>query len=102
LDVGDGDVLALHAEADEEIEAGQSSGAGTRSGELGLGDVLADQLEAVEHGRGDDDRGAVLIVVEHRNAHALAEQALDDEALRGLDVLEVDAAKRRLERSDDL
>ncbi|GAC1527420.1 MAG: malto-oligosyltrehalose synthase [Ramlibacter sp.] len=37
---------------------------------------------------------AVLVVVEHRDLHALAQLALDVEAVRCLDVLEVDAAER--------
>jgi hypothetical protein len=44
----------------------------------------------------------VLVVVEHRDLHALAQRALDDEALRGLDVLEVDRAEGGLERGDDV
>ena len=52
-----------------------------------------------------DDRGAVLIVMEHRNVHQLAQPLLDDEALRRLDVLEVDAAPagaEQLHAIDDL
>ena len=52
--------------------------------------------------RADDDGGAVLVVVEDRDLHALAQLALDVEALRRLDVFEVDAAERRLERGDDV
>ena len=37
-----------------------------------------------------------------RNLHALAEFALDVKAIGGLDVFEVDAAKSRLQRGDDL
>ncbi len=44
----------------------------------------------------------MLVVVEHRDLHALAQRALDLEALRRLDVLEVDAAEGRLQRGDDL
>jgi hypothetical protein len=44
----------------------------------------------------------VLVVVEDRDAHALAQLAFDVETLGRLDVLEVDATKRRLERGDDV
>ena len=44
----------------------------------------------------------MLVVVEHRNLHPFAELLLDVERLRGLDVLQVDAAERRLERRDAL
>jgi len=48
----------------------------------------------------DDDRRAVLVVVEHGDLHPLAALALDVEALGRLDVLEVDSAEGRLERND--
>jgi len=63
---------------------------------------LADDLEAVEDRRRHDDRGAVLVVVKNRDLHPLAQPALDIEALRGLDVLQVDAAEGRLQCGDDL
>ena len=40
-----------------------------------------------------DDRGAVLVVVEHRDVHQFAQPLLDDEAVRSLDVLQIDAAE---------
>ena len=65
-------------------------------------DVLADHLDAVQDGGADDDRGAVLVVVEDRDLHPLAQLALDVEALRRLDVFQVDAAEGRLQRGDDV
>jgi len=47
----------------------------------------------------------MLVVVKNRNGHDLLEPGFDVEAFRGLDVLEVDAAKSGLEhgnRFDDL
>ena len=44
----------------------------------------------------------MLVVVEHRNVHALDQPGLDLEALRRLDVFEIDAAEGRLEPSDGL
>ena len=43
------------------------------------------------------DRGAVLVVVEHRNVHQRLEALFDDEALGRGDVFEVDAAEGRAE-----
>ncbi len=40
----------------------------------------------------------MLVVVEHRDLHALLELRLDLEAFRSLDVLEIDAAEGRLQR----
>src|SRR5262249_33522316 len=65
-------------------------------------ELLADQLEAVEHGRRRDDRSAVLVVMKHRDIHALPQRTLDVEAFRRLDVLEVYAAESRLETGDDI
>jgi hypothetical protein len=73
-----------------------------RDGQLDLRDVLAHHLQAVQQRRGRDDRRAVLIVVEDGDVHALAQLLLDVEALGRLDVLEVHAAERRLQRGDDL
>jgi hypothetical protein len=64
--------------------------------------VLAHQFQCVEQRGAGDDGSAVLVVVKHRNAHALAEFLLDVEALRRLDVFQVDAAQRGLHGSNDL
>ena len=44
----------------------------------------------------------MLIIVEDGDLHALAQFALDEEALRCLDVFQVDAAEGRLQRGDDI
>ena len=59
-------------------------------------------LERVEQRGAGDDRGAVLVVVEDRDLQRLAERLLDVEAVRRADVLEVDAADRRLEQLAEL
>ena len=102
LDVGDPDVLALGAERHEEVEAGERRGAGTRGDDLDVLDALAGEFERVRHRGADDDRRAVLVVVEDRDAHAGLQPLLDLEAFRRLDVLEIDAAEGRLERRDHL
>jgi hypothetical protein len=98
--VGDPDVLAPHAQLDQQAQAGQRRGAGAAGHELDLGDVLAHHLQRVEHRRADHDGRAVLVVVEDRDLHALAQLALDVEAVRRLDVFEVDAAEGGLQRGD--
>ena len=90
------------AELLEQAEARQRRGAGARDDQLHLGDVLADQRQAVLDGGADDDRRAVLVVVEHRDREPLAQLLLDVEALRGLDVFEVDAAEGGFQRGDDI
>ena len=65
----------------------------SRTHQFHVGDILADDTQAVEDAGGDDDRRAVLIVVEDWNIEQLFELVLDDEAVRRLDVLEIDAAE---------
>ena len=77
-------------------------GAGARHDELHLGDVLADQGERVQERGADDDRRAVLVVMEDRDRHALAQLLLDVEAFRRLDVLEVDAAEGGFQGGHDV
>jgi hypothetical protein len=57
-------------------------------------------VKRVDQAGGRDDRGAVLVVMEHRNVHPLPQRLLDHEAFGGLDVFQVDAAEARLEQLD--
>ena len=68
--------------------------------QLGLLDVAAGQMQRIDQAGRRDDRGAVLVVVEHRNVEQLAQPLLDDEALGRLDVFEVDAAPALAEELD--
>ena len=102
LAVGDVDVLDRQAERDQHVEAGHARGARAGTGQLDLRDVLADHRQCVEHRGADDDRRAVLVVVEDRDLDPLAHALLDVEALGRLDVLEVHAAEGRLQRGDDV
>ena len=101
-DVGDDDVLLAEPHRDDEVEARKRSRAGAGDDELHLADVLADDLQPIGNRGADDDGGAVLVVVEYRNLHPLAQGAFDVEAFRRLDVLEIDAAESGFERRDDL
>ena len=58
------------------------------------GERLADDLQRVDEGGEHHDRGAVLVVVEDRDVQAGPQPALDLEAPRRRDVLEVDARRR--------
>jgi hypothetical protein len=95
------DVRARQPEFDQQVETGQRRRTGAAGDQLDLRQLLADHLQAVEDRRRHDDCGAMLVIVEHRDLHALAQPALDVEALRRLDVLEVDAAEGGLEGCDD-
>ena len=61
--------------------------------------------QRVDQAGGGDDGGAVLVVMEDRNVHQLAQALLDDEAVGRLDVLKIDAAEGGPEiahRADEL
>ena len=60
---------------------------------LDLAGALADDPQRVDQRGEDDDRGPVLVVVEDRDVELGAQAALDLEAARRRDVLEVDAAE---------
>ena len=96
------DVLALDAQADHHVQAGNGRSARARHGHLHVADVLADDLQAVEQRRRRDDRRAVLVIVEDGNVQAVTQLLLDVEALRRLDVFQVDPSQRRLQRGDDV
>src|SRR5690606_2861229 len=87
------DVLDLGAHADQQLHAGGRGGAGAQADDLRLFQGLAGDFQRVEHARGGDDGGAVLVVVEDRDVALLDQRALDLEALGRLDVFQVDAAE---------
>jgi hypothetical protein len=80
---------------------------GARAGDDGaqVGQLAAGQPGGVLQRRERDDRGAVLVIVKDRDVEALLEAALDLEATRRGDVLQVDPAEARSQpgdRVDDL
>ncbi len=105
LGVAHQNVFPAHAQVAVVGGAGDGAGAGAVEHHLDFADLLADDLERVQQTGGGDDGGAVLIVVEDRDVHGLPQLFLDHEALRRLDVLQVDAAEGRFQHlagADDL
>jgi hypothetical protein len=72
---------------------GQPGRAGADDGHLGVGQGLALDLQGVLQGGADDDRSAVLIVVEDGDVQALLQHALHPEAIGRGDVFQVDPAE---------
>jgi hypothetical protein len=106
-------VAVQHSGAVEDRDvpvAGREQDPGDRhAGSAGAGDddahrvvVLAGEPHRVLQRGEHDDRGAVLVVVEHRDVQPLLEPLLDLEAARSGDVLEVDATEARREPHDRL
>ena len=100
LGVAEGEILGTEADGAQKLEAGNAGRAGAVANELGCRDFAAGQLQRVDQPGGGDDRRAVLVVMENGNIEKLAQPLLDDEALRRLDVLEIDAAPALAEQPD--
>src|SRR5690606_6582490 len=86
----------------EQVQAGHGGGAGTRAHQLDGGNILANHFQAVQNGGRRNNGGTVLVVVEDGDLHALAQLLLDIEAPGRLDVFEVNAAKSRFERRNNI
>ena len=50
-------------------------------------------MQRIDQAGGGNDRGSMLIVMENRNIHQLAQLLFNDETVRGLDILEIDSAE---------
>ena len=83
-----------------QIEAGERRCARAGRDDLHLVDLLAGEGERVLDRGPHDDRGAMLVVMEHRDFHARLELVFDLEAFGRLEILQVDAAEGRLQRRD--
>ena len=87
------DVLLLRAKGHVELRARDGGGTGAVHHDAHLRDVLAIHLQGILQSGGRDDGGAMLVVVHHGDVEGALQAVLYIEALGGLDVLKVDAAK---------
>jgi hypothetical protein len=90
----------LDAGFEEKLRDRDARSAGAVDDDGDVGELLADDFKSVDKAGKGDDRGAVLVVMEYRNIGDLLEVLFDYEALRGLDVLKVDAAPGGLHHFD--
>src|SRR5690606_1299975 len=95
-------IARLHAELDDQVQAGNGSRAGAGTYQLDLVDLLVDHFQAVDDGSRGNNGCAVLVIVEDGDLHALAQLLLDIEAFGRLDVFEVDATQGRLQGRNDV
>ncbi len=89
----------LHAHRLEQFDAGDRRRARPVHHHAAVLDAPAGQFQGVDQPRRGDDRGAVLVVMEHRDIHQLAQTLFDDETFRRLDVFQVDAADALAEKT---
>ena len=97
LGVAEDHVLRPHPHRLQQFNAGDGGGAGAVDHQFGIAQVAPGEVASIDETGGSHDGGAVLVVMEHRNVHQFAQPLLDDEALRRLDVFQVDAAEARAE-----
>ena len=98
--VADDDVIVAHAQRFDERGAGQRRRPRAIDHDLDVGQRPVGQQTGVDEPCGGDDRGAVLVIMHHRDLHPLAQGLLDHEAFGRLDVLKVDPAKAWLHQRD--
>ena len=87
------DVLLLCADGHIQFCTTDGSGSCAVYYYLYLLDILADHLHGVLQSGSADDSGTVLVVVHYGDVESLLQSVLDIEALRRLDVLQVDTAE---------
>ncbi len=98
LRVAENNVLVFYAQPHIMFGSGNARGAGAVENHADLCYILARNLQRIQQRSSRDDRSAMLVVVENRNLHRLAQGFLNVETLRGLDVLQINAAKGEFEQ----
>ena len=101
LQVAKEDVLALHAQFEQHVQASDTGSAAAGGHDFDVGKILFRDAQGVCDARADDDGGAVLVVVKDGNVHPLAADFFDDKAVGGFDVFKVDRAESGFKRTDD-
>ena len=102
LAVAHDDILMPHAHGFDQAGAGNRRSPRAVDHDLDVFELAPGDQAGVDQARRRNDRGAVLVVVHHRDFHPLAQGLLDDEAFGGLDVLKVNAAEAGLHHRDGL
>src|SRR6185503_6967649 len=100
LGIAEDEIVGLEADRLEQFEAGYSGRASAVAHELCRGDLTPRQIERIQQAGSRDDGSAVLVVMEDRDVEQFAQLLLDDETLRRLDVLEIDASPTGTEIAD--
>src|SRR5262245_63720896 len=97
LGIAENDVLPGYPHCFDQFDAGDRCCAGAIAHELEILEIAPGDLQRIyQAGRGNNGR-AVLIVMEDRDVHELAQTLLDDETIRCLDIFEIDPSERRSE-----
>src|SRR4029078_12777632 len=100
--VAEDDVVGRESYGLEQFETGDAGRARAIAYELGRFDLGPCELERIDQAGGRDDRGSVLVVMEHGDIEQFSQSLLDDEALRGADLFEVAPAPTLRHAGDPL
>ena len=93
--IADDDVAAIHTPGDQHLRDRHAGGSGPDHRDPEVAQLPVKQPRRVAQRRQHDHGRTVLVVVKDRNRQRGVQPALDLEAARRGDVLQVDAAKRR-------
>ena len=96
LAVTHGQIVVRHAQTFDQRRAGNGSGTRSVDHDLDVLDLAVGQQAGVDDPGGGDDRGAVLVIVEHRYIHPVAQSLLDDEAIGCGNIFQIDATEAGL------
>src|SRR5690606_33630825 len=100
MDISHPDIVNGHTKVDHQVKASQRRSPRPGCHHFDGVNVFAYHLQAVDQRRRYGNGSAVLVVMKDRNLHALAQCALDLEALGCLDVFKIDAAEGGLKRGN--
>src|SRR5690606_6783318 len=93
---------ALQPKVHQQVQASNGGGARAGTHQLHVAYFLVDDFQAIDDGGGRYDGRPVLVVMESRYLHALAELLLYVETFGRLDVFQVDPAQRGFQGGDDV
>ena len=93
--------MFLQTQRYQQVHTGDCCGTRAGNHHPHVRDVFLHHAQTVEDGGSADDCRAVLIVVEYRNIHPLAQFLFNIETFWRFNVFEVDAAEGRFKRGDD-
>ena len=98
LAIAHDDMVAPDPHRLDQFGAGDRRRPGAVDHDLDVAQRAPRQVTGVDQPGGGDDRGAVLVVVKHRDVHPLAQCLFDHETIGRSDIFQVDPAEARAEQ----
>jgi len=93
LAIAHGQIVMRNAQALDQRSAGNGSSAGSVDDHLDIFDLPIRQQAGIDDPGSGDNRRAMLVIVEYRDIHPVAQRLLDDEAIGCGNIFQVDAAE---------